>query len=691
MYRIRGRFGWPMATAAAALILVAACEEFTAEDLVRVQIQQAHAWPDTLDVAEIATLTVDVLDSEGRNIAGIEVDWQTTDSSIVQLSTVLPPEEGTIRDTLEARLSAVVATHAVGSTEIIAYVDRPGFERAELTFPIEVARIAWPDFVTVSAVDIVDVETGNADRALTGELSAEWQSSDPATLKVNRLESNPLQATVTGYASGTAEIVIAIEGDRIKPAGFRVPIVVSGMLITEAEPWPESINVTNIDTVEVEIRDADGNPMPGVTVTWRSSNEGVLTVDSLDVYSAVVTTSARGGAEVIATAGGAGFQPAEYREWISVRQKWSAVDLGFRHTCALSVDGTAYCWGRNLQGELGTGDFNRRLVPDRVATFLKYQEIRAGGVLRGSPQGEAAHTCGRFGGRVQCWGSYQQRQLGDGSGPCAWRDWPSECGQPVPVDADVIQDVQVISMDVGGRFTCAAGDTIDDSNFTHCWGELSESNMGSDPAAGGEHMCTYRHPRLFCIGDNRLGQLGKGTTSDTVLLPVRRSENQFLDARAGDGSDAEGAGGEHSCAARDGDVWCWGSNEYGQLGTTSANDDCGGTPCSVWATRVRGLGVNVDSIALGMWHTCAIASGDVYCWGAGNYGQLGDGSMQNSIVPVLVDGGHTFLSISAGGEHTCGVIEDGSLYCWGRNVLGQLGDGSTTDAGTPVRVSEPSG
>jgi alpha-tubulin suppressor-like RCC1 family protein len=60
-------------------------------------------------------------------------------------------------------------------------------------------------------------------------------------------------------------------------------------------------------------------------------------------------------------------------------------------------------------------------------------------------------------------------------------------------------------------------------------------------------------------------------------------------------------------------------------------------------------------------------------------------------VPVLVDGGHTFLSISAGGEHTCGVIEDGSLYCWGRNVLGQLGDGSTTDAGTPVRVSEPSG
>jgi hypothetical protein len=124
VYRIRGRFGWPMATAAAALILVAACEEFTAEDLVRVQIQQAHAWPDTLDVAEIATLTVDVLDSEGRNIAGIEVDWQTTDSSIVQLSTVLPPEEGTIRDTLEARLSAVVATHAVGSTEIIAYVDR---------------------------------------------------------------------------------------------------------------------------------------------------------------------------------------------------------------------------------------------------------------------------------------------------------------------------------------------------------------------------------------------------------------------------------------------------------------------------------------------------------------------------------------------------------------------------------------
>jgi alpha-tubulin suppressor-like RCC1 family protein len=94
-----------------------------------------------------------------------------------------------------------------------------------------------------------------------------------------------------------------------------------------------------------------------------------------------------------------------------------------------------------------------------------------------------------------------------------------------------------------------------------------------------------------------------------------------------------------------------------------------------------------SNVTAGSSHTCALTSaGAAYCWGANDHGQLGDGTLTMRTSPVLVGGGLTFFSLSAGGSHTCGVTIGGA-YCWGANGNGQLGDGTTTDSAVPAKVS----
>jgi alpha-tubulin suppressor-like RCC1 family protein len=84
-------------------------------------------------------------------------------------------------------------------------------------------------------------------------------------------------------------------------------------------------------------------------------------------------------------------------------------------------------------------------------------------------------------------------------------------------------------------------------------------------------------------------------------------------------------------------------------------------------------------------HTCGLANtGEVFCWGLNEFGQLGTGTMDDSSVPVLVGGGVSWVAVSAGYAHTCGVAADGSGFCWGRNHYGQLGVGDTVSAGNQL-------
>ena len=196
--------------------------------------------------------------------------------------------------------------------------------------------------------------------------------------------------------------------------------------------------------------------------------------------------------------------------------------------------------------------------------------------------------------------------------------------------------------------------------------------------AGNSHSCAVVNGGAWCWGANGLGRLGDGTTTNRNV-PVQVSG---LESRVTQIS----AGFAHSCAVVNGGAWCWGSNFNGNLGDGSTTDR--NVP-----VQVSGLESGVTQISAGgdLSHSCAVVNGGAMCWGANNYGQLGDGSMTQRLTPVQVSGLESGVTqISVGGEisntHTCAVV-NGGAWCWGANAVGQLGDGSTTQRLTPVQVS----
>jgi alpha-tubulin suppressor-like RCC1 family protein len=150
------------------------------------------------------------------------------------------------------------------------------------------------------------------------------------------------------------------------------------------------------------------------------------------------------------------------------------------------------------------------------------------------------------------------------------------------------------------------------------------------------------------------------------------------------------AGGDHTCAVISGNGYCWGENYNGELGDgTHINS---GLPAAVDASGVL-AGRTLTQISAGYEHTCGLdAAGAAYCWGRNSYGQLGDGSTSSTSVPVAVDtrgvlAGQAMTQITAGWYDTCALDATvGTVYCWGRNSYGQLGDGSTSDSSVPVAV-----
>lgn len=153
------------------------------------------------------------------------------------------------------------------------------------------------------------------------------------------------------------------------------------------------------------------------------------------------------------------------------------------------------------------------------------------------------------------------------------------------------------------------------------------------------------------------------------------------------------AGFFHSCAVTtSGQGWCWGSDEYRQLGAASAPPLCGTFSCSRTPLRVAGP-LAWSDIAAGVTSTCALTTeGRAYCWGGGYPGVrtlLGDSTTASSATPVRVQTDSTFVAITVGGAHSCALTAGGTAMCWGENQFGQLGDGTATSRTAPMVVGSP--
>jgi alpha-tubulin suppressor-like RCC1 family protein len=255
---------------------------------------------------------------------------------------------------------------------------------------------------------------------------------------------------------------------------------------------------------------------------------------------------------------------------------------------------------------------------------------------------------------------------------------PAAAGRPTQVPG--LTGVKAIA--AGGAFTCA----VPADGSVVCWGSTVDGQVETTPqpvlslaniralAARERHACALTEDGLvFCWGSNEQGELGDGTR-------ISRREPMLV-ALPGAYPIAEIAlGAAHTCAlAAAGPLWCWGANQVGELG--DGTDTIHLLPTTVSLSSVR------DVAAAGH-HTCASeGTGTVWCWGANQSGQLGEGTTSNINVPVPVTGIEDAADVTAGEGFACARRRDGTVWCWGDNRLGQLGNGTPIERLTPVRVS----
>ena len=346
----------------------------------------------------------------------------------------------------------------------------------------------------------------------------------------------------------------------------------------------------------------------------------------------------------------------------------AAVAAGTDQTFALKRDGTVWGWGNNGDGRLGNGNSISSSTPVQATGASDVTAIATG----------VNHTVAvKSDGTVWGWGKNADGQLGYSIG--------SSTSAPAQVNG------------LSGITATAAGDgfslALKSDGAVWAWGNNGRGQLGNNSttsssmpepvrgvggapgsslsgikaiAAGSSHTVALTYEgQLRTWGYNYNGQLGNGNTT-TSLAPVSLSISSKITAVA--------AGDAYTVAlASDGTVWAWGDNTYGQLGSGGNTS----TP-----RLVSGIS-DVTAIAVGFGHTVALKSdGTVWTWGNNGDWQLGRSGSTSTPTPIY--GLSNVTAIAAGANHTVVLLADSSIMVWGRNSSGQLGNGTTTAASTPV-------
>jgi alpha-tubulin suppressor-like RCC1 family protein len=325
-------------------------------------------------------------------------------------------------------------------------------------------------------------------------------------------------------------------------------------------------------------------------------------------------------------------------------QKWKKVQINYDYGCLLSVKNSLYCWGKNTYGEVGTGDQNPVLYPqkimDDVEDFSSY----------------GSHVCALTKLKdVFCWGLNHHGELGTGT-----------IGIETIPQKVSLKNVRSIS--TSDFSSCA----VTEKNNLYCWGkspgifkpfsyDIVKSpklvEVGVEQCFPGFNFIFVKNTdqTFSCWGSNGGGELGLGAEQNGY------EEKKYFQF-PGKVKALKVSSSSACVLFEDGSISCTGSNVYGQLGTPITDKQVSFQPAEVPA---------MSDLECGGGSCCGIQEGDVYCWGYKNY-IIPDHSELSSPVAEKVLNLPKVSSLSLGSNAACALGLDHHVYCWGRNWDGVL-------------------
>ncbi|MBJ7354575.1 MAG: hypothetical protein JHC98_07085 [Thermoleophilaceae bacterium] len=345
------------------------------------------------------------------------------------------------------------------------------------------------------------------------------------------------------------------------------------------------------------------------------------------------------------------------------------IATGNEFTCVLDKAGTVKCTGTNRAGQLGDGTNLQRSIPVPVVGLTNATKLSVGG----------GHACAVLSdGSARCWGSGSFGALGNGS----------DANSNVPV-MPVGLSSGVTDISAGRLHTCAVV-----NGAAKCWGAGSSGQVGQSDyvafenltprsvsamtdgvtavSAGYSHSCGIRNGKVWCWGANHYGQLGFDTASGGYYESAYGGEVQGIT-----GATAVAAGKRQGCAIAGGALRCWGDSDNWEIGAANYPK---------WRNVPMPISGPVTDVSASTANTCAIGAGAVSCWGANDSKQLGNISFMPGAAPVTPPGmGANASSVSTSTWNTCAIIS-AQARCWGYRGEGGLGDGTYSSATSPQPV-----
>lgn len=380
------------------------------------------------------------------------------------------------------------------------------------------------------------------------------------------------------------------------------------------------------------------------------------------------------------------------------------LQAGAYQACAL-FNARIACWGDRFVGVgVDVSGF-----PADIGNVKASSGLRGSNSLPVSSMGIGESTsCFVSNGKLYCWGfrpGNNTRKATVGGAENA--SLPHERWLTTATTGADLQDINVEGFhSQTDNHMCAYGD-----GDAYCWGPgvastnrnlpsriIAGLNVSNRPgvtgvSAGHNQICVVANGSQYCRGVQNTG-VHYGVLGTDAALTTHTSSNTTVksatigltNSATADAATKISSGANHSCAIANNYVYCWGDNAHGQLGDDTQIDK--NQPTGINTKKINNFKSRAAThVAAGASHSCAIVSGDVYCWGNNSNGQLGNGTLTNSRTPVKVTLPGKATSVDAGENHTCAVANM-RAYCWGSNTRGQLGiPTSTTRSLSPVGVT----